>query len=317
MKSKAVRSKSASEPSEGGGAGASDVTGEAAAPTGVLPAAVDVDESMRTMALREAVLEAGDDSAVGPFVDAHSDGGDVVTMRFEASLDGYRGWRWSVTLSVIDPSRPTVSEVVLLPGPNALLAPAWVPWEERVRSGDLGVGDLLPPAPDDERIVPAYVMSDDPAVEELAREVGIGRVRVLSREGRIDAAERWHSGSFGPEDEVAKHAPATCATCAFFVPLAGSLGAGFGVCANEYSPADGRVVDVSYGCGAHSEAVVDRAAASATGDNVLDELQLDVFLRGEDPSDTETAEDTGSEPGLGSDLELSTEDDSAASSQPS
>jgi hypothetical protein len=254
-----------------------DSTADAARPGS--DAAFVIDDAAREIARREAVVEAGDEAAVGELVDAVPDGESVVTARFAAELEGYRGWRWSVTLSALDPQRPTVSEVVLLPGPGALLAPAWVPWEERVRSGDLGVGDLMPPPPDDDRIVPAYVQSDDPAVEELAREIGLGRVRVLSREGRAEAAERWHVGDFGPDAEMARHAPGTCATCAFFVPLAGALGAGFGVCANDISPADGRVVDVAYGCGAHSEATVHRPAASATGDNVLDELRLDVFVR--------------------------------------
>ena len=35
--------------------------------------------------------------------------------------------------------------------------------------------------------------------------------------------------------------------------LSGSLGALFGVCANEWSPDDGRVVAFDHGCGAHSE----------------------------------------------------------------
>ena len=43
-----------------------------------------------------------------------------------------------------------------------------------------------------------------------------------------------------------------CGDCAFFLPLAGSLGTVFGVCGNEMS-ADGRVVDGEYGCGAHSD----------------------------------------------------------------
>ncbi len=238
-------------------------------------------EDARRIALREATLEAGGAGLVGELVDVVVDPQDsqgVVTVRFAANLEGYRGWQWSVTLAVVDPARPTVSEVVLLPGPDALLAPAWVPWKQRVRSGDLGVGDLLPPAPDDARIVPAYLESDDPAVEDLAHEVGVGRVRVLSREGRALAAARWHEGAFGPEDEMAKHAPGHCATCAFFVPLAGSLGAGFGVCANEFSPADGRVVDVRYGCGAHSESAF-RPRAAQAADAVVDELRLEVHQR--------------------------------------
>jgi len=36
------------------------------------------------------------------------------------------------------------------------------------------------------------------------------------------------------------------------VPLAGALGAMFGVCCNAMS-ADGQVVDFTYGCGAHSD----------------------------------------------------------------
>ena len=58
----------------------------------------------------------------------------------------------------------TVSETVLLPGPEALLAPDWVPWQDRLRPGDLGVGDLLPAPPDDERLVPLVVLEGDDAV---------------------------------------------------------------------------------------------------------------------------------------------------------
>jgi hypothetical protein len=35
--------------------------------------------------------------------------------------------------------------------------------------------------------------------------------------------------------------------------LGGTLGQAFGVCANAFAPADGRVVALNYGCGAHSE----------------------------------------------------------------
>jgi hypothetical protein len=78
----------------------------------------------------------------------------------------------------------------------------------------------------------------------------------MSREGRLDAAERWHDGDFGPDSPMARQAPAHCGTCGFLLPLAGSLRAGFGVCGNEITPADGHVVSVEYGCGAHSQAQV-------------------------------------------------------------
>ena len=202
---------------------------------------------------RAAAVEVGSDT-VGEHEGAHGEGERLVTHTFASIAPGYRGWQWAVTLARAPRSRTvTVDEVVLLPGAGALLAPAWVPWEERVRPGDLGPGDLLPPQPGDERLVPAYVQSDDPAVEEVAFELGLGRVQVMSRPGRLAAAERWHEGEHGPDTAMARQAPGRCGTCGFFLPLAGSLQAGFGVCGNEMTEADGAVVSVEYGCGAHSD----------------------------------------------------------------
>ena len=53
---------------------------------------------------------------------------------------------------------------------------------------------------------------------------------------------------------MAQGEAASCLSCGFLVTLAGSLRQEFGVCANEFAPADGRVVSLRYGCGAHSEA---------------------------------------------------------------
>ena len=86
--------------------------------------------------------------------------------------------------------------------------------------------------------------------------LGLGRLHVLSAWGRDDAAERWHDGDFGPESAMAKAAPGYCGSCGFLVPVGGALGQQFGLCANEMAPADGRVVDLGYGCGAHSETPV-------------------------------------------------------------
>jgi hypothetical protein len=177
-----------------------------------------------------------------------------------------------VTVAEGGSDRPvSVSETVLLPGPDALVAPAWVPWQERVRAGDLGVGDLLPSDPEDPRLVPGYLASDDPAVEETAKEVGLGRIKVLSRVGRDDATERWRDGDHGPKAEMAKAAPGTCASCGFYLPLAGSLRAAFGVCANEYAPADGVVVHAEYGCGAHSDVEADSGPIAPVAELVYDD----------------------------------------------
>ena len=161
--------------------------------------------------------------------------------------------------------------MVLLPGDAALLAPAWVPWHERIQPGDLSPGELLPPAENDPRLVPAYVLSDDPAVEAVAFELGVGRERVLSRDGRLSAADRWQTGDRGPDTAMARHAPARCGTCGFFLALAGSLRAGFGVCGNEVTDTDGQVVSVEYGCGAHSQARVETGPTHDLGELVYDD----------------------------------------------
>lgn len=249
---------------------------------------VDLDAAALDLARAAAVAEAAIPDHVGEFLSAVAEDDIAVTASFAARQPGYGGWHWSVTLAVLDDAPATVSEVVLLPGGGSLLAPPWIPWDQRIRPGDVGVGDLLPPIEDDPRLVPAYLQSDDPAVEAVARELGIGRVHVLSREGRVDFAERLHDGTFGPTGEIAVAAPAHCFSCAFYLPLAGSLGQAVGACGNEYSPADGRVVDAGFGCGAHSETVIEMPARSAATLAVIDELSLEVHRR---PERTDLAED--------------------------
>ena len=213
---------------------------------------------------------------VGGHLGVEADDERVATHLFATLDPAYRGWHWAVTLARVPRSKTvTVEEVVLLPGGEALLAPAWVPWSERLRPGDLGVGDLLPTQADDPRLAPSYVATDDEEVSGVAFEMGLGRVRVLSFDGRVDAVERWYAGDQGPEAPIARAAPASCATCGFFVPLAGALRQAFGACANEFAPDDGKVVSVDHGCGAHSEAVV-VPGQPAPSPPLLDEFRIDV-----------------------------------------
>ncbi|MEU0838237.1 DUF3027 domain-containing protein [Streptomyces sp. NPDC005962] len=241
---------------------------------------------------REAAAEAAHPGVVGGYVEAIAEGDRVVTHFFESAEAGYRGWRWAVTVTRASRAKNvTLAETVLLPGADALLAPEWVPWSERLRPGDMGPGDLLPTEAEDLRLEPGYTGEDVPppnsvvseemeqlaAVEEadvtagppsaeppaaasgtiaaLAEELGMRRARVLSRYGLHVAADRWDE-AYGAKSSMAQAAPGTCMTCGFLMPLAGSLRQAFGVCANEFSPADGRVVSLAYGCGAHSEAAV-------------------------------------------------------------
>jgi hypothetical protein len=208
-----------------------------------------------------AIVEFSGDT-VGEYLGVTFEDTNAATHRFLAELPGYRGWQWAVVVAACPGAdHATVSEVVLVPGPTAMLAPQWVPWEERVRPGDLGPGDLLAPPADDPRLVPGYALSGDSEIDETAAEVGLGRKRVLSAWGRADAAQRWHDGEFGPDSAMARATKRVCRDCGYFLPLAGSLGVMFGVCGNELA-ADGHVVDCSYGCGAHSDTPAPQGAGS-------------------------------------------------------
>nr|WP_084263381.1 DUF3027 domain-containing protein [Actinomadura formosensis] len=231
---------------------------------------------------REAAEETAGAAGIGEHLGMRAEADRVVTHYFECLDLAYRGWRWAVTVTRAARARVvTVSECVLLPGDDAMLAPQWVPWLERLRPGDLGPGDLLPTAPDDVRLAPGFTQVDDSTDRAAQWELGIGRVRVLSREGRDEAATRWYEGVAGPRAPIAASAPAQCSTCGFFVPLAGELRQIFGACANEYAPDDGRVVSADHGCGAHSEAV-SIPAASEHNPPVIDELGYEVVPTGDD-----------------------------------
>ena len=252
-------------------------------------AAAAVDEARAA-----AEEEAG--GLVGDYIGAEADDERMVTHLFETRDPAYRGWRWAVTVVRAPRSKSvTVDEVVLLPGEDALLAPEWVPWSERLRPGDLGVGDLLPTRADDPRLVAAFLATDDDDEREVVFELGLGRARVLSIEGRTEAVERWYAGDRGPEAAIARSAPASCATCGFFVSLAGALRQAFGACANELAPDDGQVVSVDHGCGAHSEAIVVPASPSPPPP-LVDEFRIDIVggPLGHEPGSVSDAD--GSEP---------------------
>ena len=215
---------------------------------------------------RAAIVEFSGEDTVGQCLGAGFEDPAAATQRFLARLPGYRGWQWAVVVAASPgATHATISEVVLVPGPTALLAPEWVPWDQRVRPGDLGPGDLLAPPADDPRLVPGYMATGDPEIDEVAAEVGLGRRQVLGPWGRGQAAQRWHDGERGPGSAMARATRRVCRDCGFFLPLRGALGVMFGVCANEFA-SDGQVVDAEYGCGAHS----DTPASPGTGSPLYD-----------------------------------------------
>ena len=210
---------------------------------------------------REALVGDVGAADVGEHLGHVVEGERLVSHLFACTRAGYAGWRWSVTLTRASRQKQvTVTEIVLLPGEDAIVAPEWVPYKERIKPGDLSPGDLLPVEEGDPRLVPTYLVGDDPLdaddvdqVREVAEDLGLGRVRTLSLEGRDLAAQRWYDGAGGPTAPLAQSAPDVCATCGFLMRIAGPLSDTFGVCANGNANDDGRVVSLDHGCGAHSE----------------------------------------------------------------
>jgi hypothetical protein len=116
---------------------------------------------------RQAATELAGPGHVGDYLGGEAEAERVVTHLFDCLDPAYRGWRWAVTVARAARSKTvTVSECLLLPGPEAVLAPPWVPWRERLRPGDLGVGDILPAAADDERLVPVASLEGEDGVAD-------------------------------------------------------------------------------------------------------------------------------------------------------
>jgi hypothetical protein len=277
-----------------GGGDASSVDGDAthpatesSEPDAVCAAATDL--------ARSAAEEIAEPGSVGEYLGVTVEENGVVTHRFSCSMRGYRGWHWAVTLArTPGAAEATVSETVLLPGSEAVLSPTWVPWSDRLQPGDLGAQDALPRRPDDPNLVPGFeqVALEHAEDADLLQvwELGLGRHRVLGPYGREAAVHRWYSGDHGPTAQESVYAAEACATCGYLMPLAGTLRQVFGVCANEWSPSDGRVVSLDHGCGAHSESDVEQPEPIPLPEPALDEIGADAVIidRQETPGDDGT-----------------------------
>ena len=210
---------------------------------------------------REAALaDAEFASQVGDFLSVeYDDENRVATYLFNADLAGYRGWRWCITVAKVDEdSTATICDVVILPGPDSLLAQDHIPYRDRIAPEDITPGVVVPSILEDTRLVPGIhaLLQDEELDATQVFDLGLLRPRVLSIEGRDQASKRWYTGDRGPNSPLAQAAAKPCGSCGFFLPIAGSLRSSFGVCANAIAPDDARVVSVDHVCGAHSEATL-------------------------------------------------------------
>ncbi|AKU17961.1 DUF3027 domain-containing protein [Luteipulveratus mongoliensis] len=236
----------------------------------VLAAAVDL--------AREAAESIATPGTVGEHVRVTMDGERVATHYFECTSRAYPGWLWAVTVARVPRQKfATVSETNLVPGDAAMLSPEWLPYADRLAPGDIGPGDITAFVEADPLLEAGFEATGEEDVDEMAFfELGLGRPRVLSGEGRDDAAQRWYDGDHGPHTELAEQAPAPCSTCGYFVPMSGVLRQVFGVCASAWSPSDGTVVSLDHGCGAHSEADAAPPKPEHIDPPVLDEFAIDL-----------------------------------------
>ncbi|MCA0178756.1 MAG: DUF3027 domain-containing protein [Actinobacteria bacterium] len=225
----------------------------------------------------DALAESAEPGSVGDHLGATMVAERLALHSFACTASAYPGWVWTVSLARAPRSKTvTVCETALLPGADALQAPAWLPYADRLAPGDVGPGDVTPYVEDDPLLVAGFEATGDEDVDATALwELGLGRARVLSSQGRAEAAQRWYDGDHGPGAAVAVKAPAPCASCGFFVPIAGALRSVFGLCANEWSPSDGTVVSIDHGCGAHSEVDIDRRDAERVPEPIVDDFTVE------------------------------------------
>jgi hypothetical protein len=126
---------------------------------------------------RQALVEAVGSASIGEYLEAQAEEAAELTSHIFASKQkGYVGWRWSVTVFQADKKADaTVSEIVLLPGPDSIVAPDWVPWSERLADYKALQAELEAQAAldaeeesDDELEDEAEVVEEEVAAEELA-----------------------------------------------------------------------------------------------------------------------------------------------------
>lgn len=93
-------------------------------------------ESLATAAdfelARTALLDITTAETIGEPAGSVDEGDGVISVYFDTTLAGYKGWRWTVSIAHVEGAGATVLETEMTPGETALLSPAWVPWADRL-----------------------------------------------------------------------------------------------------------------------------------------------------------------------------------------
>ena len=81
---------------------------------------------------RNALLDITAADTIGESAGSVDEGEGVVSVHFAATMPGYPGWHWTVSIAHISGERPNVLETELMPREGAVLAPDWIPWVDRL-----------------------------------------------------------------------------------------------------------------------------------------------------------------------------------------
>lgn len=227
---------------------------------------------------REAAQEIAYRNEVGEHLGCAMLDERLAVHEFTCTSPGYIGWTWRIVLSRAPRSRTaTVCEANLLPGIHAVKAPDWVPYADRIQAGDVGPEDFTPYKESDPNLEKGHVPTGDETIDETAhQELSLGRTRVLSAQGISEACSRWYNDGNGPKAAVTTKMENTCQNCGFMLPMAGRMKRVFGVCACELSSADGQVVALEYGCGAHSEVDIKPRKLAKRSAPIIDDNEIDI-----------------------------------------
>lgn len=184
-------------PHDAGEADGADGAGAPAAPVPTTPTPEELE--LAATALHEVTPRG----AVGDVIDALLEGGErsqVLAIRHASALPGYPDWTWTVLLSRGVEGGPTVLEVALLPGETSLLAPAWVPWSERLADylaakQASGEGEL----DEDDEALESDLESDleddfDDDFDEVELDADLDHVEVAAASSEDAHADGWHDG---------------------------------------------------------------------------------------------------------------------------
>ncbi|ALD63023.1 DUF3027 domain-containing protein [Glutamicibacter soli] len=103
---------------------------------------------------RLSLAEIAGESEIGEHLGVTAEGERLVTHRFISHKKGYQGWTWFATLARVPRAKAkdlTVCEVGIIAGEDSLLAPAWVPWADRLAKEEIEAAEAEHSAVDGEQ----------------------------------------------------------------------------------------------------------------------------------------------------------------------